>query len=266
MNIGIAPNITFACTRLYNTNKVGDLKKNADGYYVMVVGALNMFNSAGMYYDFKAAEHFFKSSSALMRRIEGGNLRGESGHPEYVSGMSNQEYFARLLRIDPKRVVCHFASLTLNFNDYKDEKGRPIVAIIAEVCPSGELGHVLEKQLANPRENVSFSIRSFTDDKLVGGIVTRYIKNIVTFDYVLEPGMSVAEKFNKTNPALEAYSDESFVISQAEAEAGARLLAGTYGVGNESVQLNTDEFFNTMGWQSPTAPKSSPRASSSYSW
>ena len=263
MNIGIAPNITFACTRLYNTNKVGDLKKNADGYYTMVVGALNMFNSAGMYYDFKAAEHFFKSSSSLMRRIEGGNLRGENGHPEFLAGMSNQEYFARLNRIDPKNVVCHFASLTLNFNDYKDEKGRPIVAIIAEVCPSGALGHVLEKQLANPRENVCFSIRSFTDDKLVGGIVVRYIKNIVTFDYVIEPGMSVANKFNVMNPALEAYPD--VVISQAEAEAGARMLAGTYGVGNESVLLNADELLSVMGWDSSSA-KTSHTAKSTYSW
>lgn len=246
-------NIVFTCTQLNGTNKVGTLKKNANGYYTMVIGALNMFNSAGMYYDFKAAEQFFKESSALMRRVSRGSLRGENGHPRREPGMSVQAYYARLLQIHEDKVVCHFASITLDFNNYKDDQGRPIVAIVAEVCPSGPLGSMLEKQLQNPQENVCFSIRSFTDDRLVNGIVTRYIKTIVTFDYVNEPGMSVANKFNAANPALEALEDVSF--SRAEAEAGSRILAGTACVGVESVQLNSAELFNAIGWEPLDKPK-----------
>lgn len=246
-------NIVFTCTRLNGTNKVGTLKKNENGYYTMVIGALNMFNSAGMYYDFKAAEQFFKESSALMRRVQRGSLRGENGHPRREPGMTVQAYYARLLQIHEDKTVCHFASITLDFNNYKDDQGRPIVAIIAEVCPSGQFGHVLEKQLQNPNENVCFSIRSFTDDKMVKGIVTRYIKTIVTFDYVNEPGMSVAERWNA--PGLESFEDVS--MTRAEVEAGTRLVAGSFGVGNESVQLSSDELFSSLGWEPVDAPKAS---------
>lgn len=246
-------NIVFTCTKLDGTNKVGTLKKNANGYYTMVIGALNMFNSAGMYYDFKAAEQFFMGNSALMRRVNNGALRGENGHPRREPGMSVQAYYARLLQIHEDKTVCHFASITLNFNDYKDDQGRPIVAIVAEVCPSGPFGHVLEKQLQNPQENVCFSIRSFTDDKLEGRIIVRRIKTIVTFDYVNEPGMSVANKFLASNPALEALED--LKISRAEVEAGTRMLAGTVSVGNESEVMTCEELYSSMGWESPTAIK-----------
>lgn len=249
-------NIVFTCTRLNGTNKVGTLKKNEKGYYRMVIGALNMFNSAGMYYDFSAAEKFFKDSSALMRRVQGGSLRGENGHPRREAGMSVQSYYARLLQIHEDKTVCHFASIELDFKNYKDEQGRPIVAIIAEVCPSGPFGYVLEKQLQNPSENVCFSIRSFTDDRLVNNIVTRYIKTIVTFDYVNEPGMAVATRWNA--PGLESLVDLS--MSRAQVEAGSRQLVETCGVGNESVQLSAQELFSSLGWEAPKAPKGAKQA------
>ena len=239
-------NVTFTCTRLFGTNKVGDLKKNERGYYTMVIGALNMFNSAGMYYRADAAKQFFEESSSFMRRVKRGALRGEYGHPRREAGMSMQAYYARLLSIHEDKVCCHFASVNLDFENYKDDQGRPIVAIIAEVCPNGPLGHVLEKQLANPQENVCFSIRSFTDDKMERGVINRYIKTIVTFDYVNEPGMSVAEKFNSNNPSLESLEDIN--ISRGQIEAATKQLTSIAGVGMESAQLNAFELMQSLGW------------------
>ena len=253
-------NVTFTCTRLFGTNKVGDLKKNDRGYYEMVIGALNMFNSAGMYYRADAAKQFFEESSSFMRRVKRGALRGEYGHPRREAGMSMQAYYARLLSIHVDKVCCHFASVRLDFESYKDDQGRPIVAIIAEVCPNGPLGHVLEKQLQNPQENVCFSIRSFTDDKMERGVINRYIKTIVTFDYVNEPGMAVAEKYNA--PALEGLEDTVFTRGQIEASS-AQILE-TAGVGNESVQLNTHELMAALGWEMPRTARNASKAT--YSW
>lgn len=243
--------VTFTCTRLAGTNKVGDLKKNERGYYVMVIGALNMFNSAGMYYRFDAAKQFFEESNSFMRRVARGALRGEYGHPRREAGMSMQAYYARLLSIHEDKVCCHFASVSLDFENYKDEQGRPIVAIIAEVAPNGPLGHVLEKQLQNPGENVCFSIRSFTDDRMERGVINRYIKTIVTFDYVNEPGMSIAEKFN--SPALEGLEDT--VFTRGQVEAGTVQLLDTPGVGTESARMNVQELMTSLGWELPKTAK-----------
>lgn len=253
-------NVTFTCTRLFGTNKVGDLKKNERGYYTMVIGALNMFNSAGMYYRADAAKQFFEESSSFMRRVKRGALRGEYGHPRREAGMSMQAYYARLLSIHEDKVCCHFASVNLDFENYKDDQGRPIVAIIAEVCPNGPLGHVLEKQLANPQENVCFSIRSFTDDKMERGVINRYIKTIVTFDYVNEPGMAAAEKYN--SPALEGLEDT--VFTRGQIEAGAIQIMETAGIGNESVQLNAHELMASLGWEIPRTARNAPKAT--FAW
>jgi hypothetical protein len=237
-------NVTFTLTRLNGTNKVGDLKKNERGYYTMIIGALNMFNSAGMYYRADAAQQFFEESSSFMRRVKRGALRGEYGHPRREAGMSVQAYYARLLQIHETNVCCHFASVSLDTKNYKDDQGRPIVAIIAEVAPNGPLGHVLEKQLQNPAENVCFSIRSFTDDQLMGGVINRFIKTIVTFDYVNEPGMAVCEKYN--SPALEGLED--VVFTRGQIEAGNHMLQEVNGIGMESVQLNVHELMASLGW------------------
>lgn len=252
----LANNVTFTLTRLNGTNKVGDLKKNERGYYTMVIGALNMFNSAGMYYRADAARQFFEESNSFMRRVKRGALRGEYGHPRREAGMSMQAYYARLLQIHEDKVSHHFASVWLDFNNYKDEQGRPIVAILAEVCPNGPLGHVLEKQLQNPAENVCFSIRSFTEDRMMNGVMNRFIKTIVTFDYVNEPGMAVAEKYN--SPALESMED--LVFTRGQVEAGSVQLLESSGVGNESVQLNIHELMHAMNWQLPTTAKNRQQA------
>ena len=238
--------VYFTLTRLNGTNKVGELKQKPDGYYPMVVGALNMFNSAGMYYREDAAREFFEGNSELMRRVKKGVLRGENGHPRMDPGMSERQYFARLLTLWEDRLCCQFGDIRLDYENYKDDQGRPIVAILADVTPSGELAYVLEKQLKNPRENVCFSIRSFTHDYMERGVVNRAIKKIVTFDLVNEPGMSIADKYN--SPALESVQ-EAIVFSRGTIESAVRDMATkAAAAGNESTLIGADDLFDMMGW------------------
>lgn len=236
-------NVLFTCTALAGQNKVGTLSKDDNGYYRMVVGALNMFNSAGHFYTFDQAKEIFAESSSLMRRVNRGALRGEYGHPRPEPGQKHEDFARRVMDIDEKNVCCHHKSLELSFDDLTDDKGNPVIAIYSEVAPNGPYGHILEKQLQNPNENVCFSIRAFTRDYNVFGVKNRDLKHVVTFDYVNEPGMSIATKFK--NPALESQQD--VIFSRATLEHAFANTAGA-GIAQESVVLSASELFASLGW------------------
>lgn len=218
--------ITYGCTALTGTNKVGDLHRDSNGYYEMVLGALQAFNSAGQFYPIESAKQLFEGNSTLMRRIRNGALRGEVGHPRFQEGMSERAWFARVNDIFEPNTCCHHMQVDLSYDSMKDPQGRPVVAVIGKVKPSGVNERFLERQLDNPKENVCFSIRSFTNDRLEGGIVKKYLKHIVTWDYVNEPGIAIANKYS--SPSLESFNDvaelDTFdfsmqtVVKQAEAE------------------------------------------------
>lgn len=238
--------VRFACTSLAGVNKVGNLKRDANGYYPLVVGALDVYNSAGQYYVYEEAKELFHSSSQLMRRVSRGALRGEYGHPKFAPGMSNDQFANRVMSIYEENVCCHHKEITLDFENVLDEHGKPIIAIISKVKPSGPLGHVLQQQLDNKDENVCFSIRAFTDDYRDRGIYKRVLKTIVTWDYVNEPGLAAAEKFK--SPALESLDDRSFSRGEMERAVKAGQAGG---VGMESALLTAGELFHAMNWHTP---------------
>ena len=235
-------NIRFTCTALAGKNKIGNVPVDKDGYRDMVVGGLNMFNSAGQWYDYEGAKALFESSSTFMRRVARGALRGEVGHPRQTPGQSDDRFINRVLDIDETNVCVHFKEIYLDFDKLKSTDGKPVIAIMAKLKPSGAKGDFLQKQLDNKDENVCFSIRSFTKDYYNKGIYTRELKNIVTFDYVNEPGISIANKYQA--PALECLSDKALTkvsISKAVKEARS-------GLGTESSLMNANDLFSSLGW------------------
>lgn len=241
--------VRFSSTRTWGLNKVGNLKRDKDGYVKVVIGALDCFNSAGMFYDYQASKEMFSESSALQRRIQNKALSGELGHPRMVPGMSDNEYRARLLDILETNIVCHWRSIELVPNQYKDPEGRPVIAIIGETIPAGPQAEVFERKLNNKDENICFSIRSFTHDWIEGGIVKRKIVRISTFDMVNEPGISIATKFNA--PSLESIDDKpmsrgDFVMLEREITKNAKY-------GNESAAQIITEIarptMDFMGWK-----------------
>jgi len=243
------PSVKFACTALAGVNKVGVLKQDSNGYYECVVGALNVFNSAGHYYVYEQAKELFESSSQLMRRVSRGALRGEYGHPKPLPGMSNDQFANRVMSIHEENTCCHHKEITLDFDRVKDADGKPVIAIISKVCPSGPNGAALERSLKNKDENVCFSIRAFTDDFRENGITKRILKSVVTFDYVMEPGIAVAEKFK--SPALEAFAKEDGLsFSRGEIERGANISIAL-GIATESSLLTVNELFKAMNWVEP---------------
>lgn len=191
----------FECTALKGTNKTGALKPDADGYYTMVVGALDFYNSRGQFYTYHGAKKLFEESSPFMRRIKEGSLYGECGHPRQ-DGMSNMEFMNRIADVRENNIACHFRRIYLDNTTVRGPDGRMAIAIVAEIKPAGPMGPALKEALENPSQNVCFSIRSLTQDEMVRGTVHKHLRTIMTFDWVAEPGISIARRWS--SPALES--------------------------------------------------------------
>lgn len=243
-------NVRFTCTSLVGTQKKGVLPVDDNGYRTMPIGGLNILNSAQQYYTAAGAKELFESSSAFQRRVRRGALRSEVGHPVKAHGQSMDDYMQRVLTINESNVCAHIAEVYLDFDNFSGPNG-PIVAIMGKVIPSGPHAAMLEKSFSNPKENVCFSIRAFTHDYVSRGVTHRVLKNIITFDYVNEPGIHIAEKYK--SPALESFTDSIVTPSQM----GRVLDNKECGVALESISLSPAELFQSLGWSNPNANKPS---------
>jgi len=235
--------ISFACTALMGTNKVGELKPAEDGYYTVVLGALDFMNSAGQFYPNGAsARELFKESSSFMRRIANGALRGEYGHPRLQPGMRMQEFMVRCNDILETNVSHHIRKVWVDYTSVKGPNGKPCVAILGEIKPTGPMGEALRQSLQNPSENVCFSIRSFTRDVPTNGVIHKHLVQIVTWDYVNEPGISVATKWR--SPTLEGFEDIEASIEHLVAAAELQRSSAVSMESNGSASL--DELVNKL--------------------
>ena len=235
-------NVIYNCTSLLGTNKVGKLSPDCNGYYPVVLGAFDFKNSVGENYPFKSAKKLFESSSSLMRRIRNGQCRGELGHPRREPGMSYNDYIRRILEIHEDNVSHHIKSVRVDTNSVKDEHGNPVIAVIGEVCPSGPHGESLRASLENPDENVCFSVRSLVKQTVESGTVQKHIAVLVTWDNVVEPGISVANKYS--SPALETLGDELVITKNVLNE----LETRDNEIGMESGAISIAMVKSEIGW------------------
>lgn len=242
-------NIRFTCASLANTGKKGILVPDADGYYTQTIGGLSIFNSAGHFYEAnRAALSLFENSSAFMRRVKRGALRAEVDHPEWKKGMTEDEYAARMMTIDPRNECAHFSEIFLDTKNFKNADGTPVVAIMGKFKPSGVHGEMLQKKVDNGKENVCFSIRAFTQDTYQRGVRHRTLCEVITFDYVNEPGIHIAEKFK--SPTLESYVDKTWTRETIEKACDRQVL----NFGRESVTLSKEQLFESFGWKEQSMP------------
>lgn len=223
----MSSNLVYQNTTLVGSTKTGVLKPDANGYYELVLGAFDYHNSAGAFYSLEPLKELLLSSSDLMRRIARGALRSEYGHPRFTSQMTKRDIILRVLDIMEDRTCAHIKSIQLD-EERVISNGKKVAAIVGMVKPSGPMGDALDKQLGNPDENVCFSIRSLTDDNRVNGQLVKAVKEIVTWDYVNEPGIDVATKYHA--PGLESFSFDQADLLLANKK------ASQMGVGMESAQ------------------------------
>jgi hypothetical protein len=197
--------IIFSNVALMGTNKEGRLVPDSDGYYELVLGAFDCYNSTGIFYEFDPVRKFFEENSSFQRKIKDGCLYGELGHPKKDPGWSIRDFIMRVATIFETNVCAHFKEIRINDKLIKDDQGRFMIAVIGKVKPHGPHGHVLKDALENKCQNVCFSVRSLVDERTVGSLKIRSIRSLITFDYVLEPGIHIAKKW--FSPAMECLGD-----------------------------------------------------------
>jgi hypothetical protein len=246
--MGMLSSVRFTCTALKNSGKKGLLTKDSEGYYESVLGGLNVFNSAGEFYTAEGAKQLFENSGLLQKRIKQGRLRGEWGHPKQHPGESDSSFINRIFLINEEKVACHFKEIWLDDTNVKNDAGQPVIAIMGKFCPSGPYADSVERTLSNPNENISFSIRAFTDDQRIRGVNNRCLKTIVTWDIVNCPGISIAEKWK--SPSLEDMKvDDVFERTLSRGEIERSIKSTTMaGLAQESAVMNAQELFTSLGW------------------
>ena len=189
--------LTFSAIKVYDQNK--EVKQDENGYYYVTLGALNCFNSSGAYYVADGVKDLIENESNLFaKRLANGYLNGEMGHPSFIPGMSHNDFLIRNLKIEQSNISHHIRSVELIPTD--EDSGLPgggkIIKVMGWVKPAGEKGAFLKEALDNPDQNVAFSVRSLTNDKPVKGVIIKKIMQIVTWDWVVEPGIKCANKWS----------------------------------------------------------------------
>lgn len=193
----IGKQFQVGCEVMSAQNKVGLLKKNEKGEYLDIVfGALEFRNSTGSTYSLESGEDLLRPGSLFSDMLTSGQAKGEYWHPKREAGWTDEQWFQRIMYCEEKYTSHLHTSMWIDMikpHGYD----RKIPAFIGNLLPTGPYGDTLEKQLDTPQDNVSFSIRSITDDiKLSDGTFYKKILAASGFDHVTRPGIKIASKAN----------------------------------------------------------------------
>lgn len=262
----------YNCVALAGVNRSADLEKSTDGYYRVLLGALNIFNSENIFYAFNESKHVFERSNVFMRKVLAGNLFGEEDHPPYVPGMSDAEWMERNEWIETKNVALHIREVEL-IQTEEVCNGLPVVEIWGWIKPNRERGVFLQEALDNPHQNVCFSLRAIVREGTIRGVKTRRIDKLITFDWVIEDGLMICNKYSAivrggkvAQESTRTYIDRP--IHQRTLEqmaAGATIVVGGK-VATESSRKNqkriAEEYMSFMD----TRPKTSLRGLGKTRW
>ena len=229
-----ANSIVFSILKTNSSNKTAEI--DANGYYKVTLGAFNTFNSSGDFYLADGVRDLIENQSSIFhKRLTKGYLNGEMGHPQFVPGMSREQYFNRNLRIEQSNISHHIKEVIItptNIDSGMPGKGT-VLRVDGWVKPSGPHGELLKKALDNPDQNVAFSIRSFTEDTFVGGKVIKKLLNIVTWDWVLQPGIASANQWDTVS--LESNEIFTFNLDDFIKEGNVDLIK--MGIGHEDEEV-----------------------------
>lgn len=239
--------------------KKGVLKCDEDGYYTVVLGGLNTLNSVGEYYTAAKARELFDSSSTFQRRVQKGALYAELGHPKKEPGATLDDFYRRVLSIEETNICAHISEVWLDpdFGKKNPQKNNPdIIAIMGKIKPAGPHAETVRMAFENPKQNPAFSIRSITDNEMVGGRMQKTITSIITFDFVTEPGIYIAQK--DQNPSLES-NDVSYLVKDVTSTTinksvmGRVLASQLKHASMESSRLLFSDISKNLGVNQPTS-------------
>ncbi len=167
------------------------LTPDADGYVTINAGAYNIYNASGVYYDGNSIDKLYGENSILKRRIDKRVVFAELGHPKKEPWMNDSAFDSRLLEIREDRYCGHIRKAFLVPN--KDSK---VIITKIEVAPFGHYSSTLRDAILSKHANCYFSVRSFSNQLRVNGILVKRVYQIITWDFVTEGGIELANKFD----------------------------------------------------------------------
>lgn len=187
--------LRYNCEALAGVNKPAEYKRDGDYYYVLL-GALNVYNSENIFYMYNESKHVFENSNVFMRKVKSGNLWGELDHPPLLPGMSEAEFMDRNEWIEITNTAFHIRDVDVIVTDETCD-GEPVVEIWGWISPTGAAhGARLKAALDNPDMNVCFSLRAIVREGVIRGRKCRRIDKLCTFDYVIEDGLKICNKYS----------------------------------------------------------------------
>lgn len=228
---------TYVKSNLLNTK----IEQDERGWYKVNLGAVNAFNAHGAFYSEEGVRNLiYDKHSRLGAKLENGYLFGEFEHPKISPSMKPEEVFSRVIYTDPHNKSHHIKKLELI------DTGKPTgngfsgntIQIVGWVLPDGPHGDMLKKSLDNPEINTAFSIRCFTEDTMMGRTQIRRIKTIVTFDWVSEPGIASANKFDSPRVGLESLNTVDLPYQFSDDEI--LEMASSYKKNHPNVSMESD--------------------------
>lgn len=187
----------YECTVLKGQGKKGILRPDENGYYTIVLGGMDVFNTKQGFYDATSTGDILNNCELFKSRISAGNLYGEMGHPRKEPGMTDEQFLYRVHDIDEKNISHHISKVWYDRENYVDKKtGKKMVAFVGKIKPDGKWKDTLRERLENPEQNCCFSVRCTSTDRFVGGRISKQITKIITWDTVMSPGIPNASKYS----------------------------------------------------------------------
>lgn len=191
------------------------VEKNSKGWYKVLLGQLNAFNSNNEFYvldGFKELLSEENSYLSVKNRLESGLLKGECTHP-LREGHSDQDWLTRNLVIHEGFASHQFMDFELETTNEKN-MGEMVVNVWGWILPTeNEHGRSLKADLDNPDVNVAFSIRCFSKIFNYKGVIARRITKIITYDRIDIPGLKNAVKGGDIDTITREAGLKEYIIS-----------------------------------------------------
>lgn len=228
-------------------NTGGLLTKDKDGYYSVMLGAINVNSRNGVFYNGNEdIQKLFTSGSVFFDRVQSKLVESEYDHPDYnsIPGTTKEakdaNYMQRLLRIDPNLVCGVFKDITLvPTNNYEPGSKLPMITIKGKIKPQGPFGDRVRGYLDDPTVNTAFSLRCWR--RCMGTSCDITIP--VTFDFVpIEalPGIAIADKLNSIG--LETLQQGNIEITDMSLE---DLVAGLETLADSKLENSVKALLNS---------------------
>ncbi|MBQ5474145.1 MAG: hypothetical protein IIT65_05480 [Lachnospiraceae bacterium] len=172
--------------------KIKPLIPDEHGYYCgMPLAGIGCVTRNNTYYDIPSLEAALNDDrSTFKRRLNDGCLYGERGHPKLLPGMSDADFLNRVKDISEDNLAVHFR------NVYSSEKCRSdgVKLLLGDVKPYGVGKEQVQENFESPYMNTAFSLRSLTKNENRNGVSYRFIRSLITFDWVTMGGYEQASK------------------------------------------------------------------------